>query len=125
MFRFLILGDVQYAYSKGWLDILVEASNIYTQLDNAHGIPAVFVPWGTFQDYYADLHLERDIDVLWFGKRRTKRRTQLLDSIRHELRAHGVEMHVFDGEENLFIYGDERTEILNRSKITQSARRIA
>lgn len=122
MFRFLILGDVQYAYSKGWLDILVEASNLYTQLDIAHGIPAVFVPWGTFQDYYADLHLERDIDVLWFGKRRTKRRTQLLDSIRHELRAQGVEMHVFDGEENPFIYGDERTQILNRSKITLSLR---
>ena len=122
MVRFLILGDLQYAYSKGWLDILVEASNIYAQQDITHGIPAIFIPWGTFQDYYADLHLERDIDVLWVGKRRTKRRTILLDTIRHELQTHGVEMHVVDGVERPFIYGAERTQILNRSKITLSLR---
>lgn len=122
MYRFLIIGDLQYAYSQGWLDILVEASNLYAQQDIRYGIPAVFIPWGTFQGYYADLHLERDIDVLWFGKRRISRRSQLLDAIRHELQTHGVEMYVVDGVERPFIYGDERTQILNRSKITLSLR---
>jgi hypothetical protein len=122
MVRFLILGDIHYAYSKGWLDILCEASNLYARQDIAHGIPAIFVPWGTFEDYYADLQLERDIDVLWFGKRRTKRRTKLLDAIRSELRIHGVEIYVVDGDEKPFIYGDQRTKILNQSKITLSLR---
>ena len=117
MYRFRYVGDIQYAYSQGWLDILVESSTIFAQNDTAHGIPAVYVPWGTFQSFYANLHLRRDIDVLWFGKRRTRRRSQLLDAIRRELRTDGIEIHVIDGEEHPFIYGDERSNILNRSKI--------
>lgn len=122
MYRFRYVGDYQYAYSQGWLYLLVESSEIYTQQEIAHGIPAVYVPWGTSQDWYADLHLERDIDVLWFGKRRIRRRSTLLDAIRHELRSHRIEMYVVDGVEKPFIYGDERTQILNRSKITLNLR---
>jgi hypothetical protein len=68
--------------------------------------------------WYADLGLERDIDVLWMGIRGSKRRSQLLDRVRYELKMHGVEMYVADNEENPFIFGDERTEYLNRAKIT-------
>jgi Glycosyl transferases group 1 len=122
MYRFRYLGDNRYAYLHGWLDILVESSKIFAQQDNAHGIPAVYIPWGTFRDYHKDLRLERDIDVLWFGKRRIKRRSQLLDAIRHELRTHGIEMYVVDDVEKPFIYGEDRTKILNRSKITLNLR---
>jgi hypothetical protein len=118
MFRYRYVGDNQYAYRKGWLDLLVEASQVYAKLDYAHGIPAVFVPWGTCSQWHADLKLERDIDVLWFGKRRTKRRSDLIDSIRRELQAQGVKMMVVDGVERPYIFGEERTEILNRTKIT-------
>ncbi len=120
MYRFRYVGDYQYAYFHGWLDVLVEFSNIYTQQHIEHGIPAVFIPWGTSPEWYANLNLERDIDVLWFGQRRTRRRSELLDAIRNELRTHGIEMYVADGVEKPFIYDHKRTHLLNRTKITLS-----
>lgn len=117
MHRFRYVGDHYYAFSQGWLDVLIQSSKIYTQYDHAHGIPSIYVPWGTSRDWYADLHLDRNIDVLWFGKRRTRRRSQLLDIIRRELQVQGINMYVVDGEERPFIYDDERTKILNRTKI--------
>jgi len=120
MCRFRMLGDYEYAIKRGWLDLLVETSSLFAQQDIEHGLPAVFVPWGTSHDWYADLHLKRDIDVLWFGKRRTKRRSNLIDSIRREMQAHGFNMMVIDGVERPFIFGEERTRILNRTKIVIS-----
>jgi hypothetical protein len=120
MYRYRMLGDYEFAIEHGWLDLLVETSSVFAQQDIEHGLPAVFVPWGTSHDWYADLHLKRDIDVLWFGKRRTKRRSNLIDSIRHELQAQGVNMMVIDNVERPFIFGDERTQILNRTKIVIS-----
>jgi hypothetical protein len=117
LYRFRYLGDIQYAYRRGWLDILVHSSNIYVQHDIANGIPAIYVPWGTSQNWHADLHLKRDIDVLWFGKRRIRHRSKLLDAIRRELQTYGIEMYVIDGVEKPFVYGEERTQLLNRSKI--------
>ena len=42
----------------------------------------------------------------------------ILDRVRRELEANGVRMHVADGKENPFIFGDERIYYLNRSKVT-------
>jgi hypothetical protein len=52
------------------------------------------------------------------GKRATRRRSQLLDQLRHELRAYGVNVYVADNEENPFIFGETRINFLNRAKIT-------
>ncbi|HEX7976835.1 MAG TPA: glycosyltransferase [Anaerolineales bacterium] len=38
--------------------------------------------------------------------------------MRAELRAQGVQMHVIDDVENPFVFGEDRTRIINRSKIT-------
>jgi hypothetical protein len=75
-------------------------------------------PFGSHQPWYGDLGLERDIDVLWMGKRATRRRSQALDRLREELHAKGVNLYVVDGEERPFVYNEERTELLNRTKIT-------
>lgn len=117
MHRFRYVGDYQYAYRRGWLNILADSSRIYAQLNANRGMPTVYVPWGATPSVYADLGLERDIDVLWMGKRGTRRRSQLLDQVRQELRSYDVEMHVADNEENPFIFGETRTRFLNRAKI--------
>ena len=52
------------------------------------------------------------------GTRGTKRRSVILDRVRSQLEANGVRMHVADGKENPFIFGDDRIYYLNRSKIT-------
>lgn len=118
MVRFRLIGEYQYAYQCGKLDMLFESSKLYTEERNQHGVPAIFVPWGTVPDWFEDLKLERDIDVLWMGKRRTKRRSQLLDTIYEQLTAKGYNVYIADNEMKPFVYGDERTKMLNRAKIT-------
>lgn len=118
MHKFRYLGDDVIAYQRGWIDLLCWTSKVYTAFYSQHGIPAKWVPYGTYRDCYASRNLHRDIDVLWFGKRRTRRRSRLLDFIREELALHGIQMYVADDQENPFIYGERRIELLNRAKIT-------
>jgi hypothetical protein len=118
MHKFRYVGEYYYAYRKGWLDLFVESSELYAGMHNRHGLPALCVPWGTARDWYADLHLERDIPVLWMGTRRTSRRSRLLDRVRSQLAAQGIDMYVADNEENPFIYDETRTRFLNRARIT-------
>jgi hypothetical protein len=118
MMRFSYLGDYHYAYRQGWLTLLVDFSKIYADLHSAHGLPTLAVPWGAARSWSADLGLERNIDVLWMGARAGRRRSQLLDRVRRELGHLGIDMYIADNEEHAFIFGDERTHILNRAKIT-------
>ena len=118
MLRFRYLGDYYYAHRRGWLDIFADTSEIYAEIHRRHGLPTIVSHWGATPQWYKDLGLERDIDVLWMGTRGTKRRSIILDRVRSELEVKGVRMHVADGEENPFIFGDERIYYLNRSKIT-------
>lgn len=118
MHKFRYIGDYLYAYRRAWLDILVETSEIHSKLYTKHGVPAVYVPWGTSPSWYSNLKLERDIDVLWMGKRRTRRRSLLIDQIREQLSSCGYSMYIADNVENPFIFGEERIRFLNRAKIT-------
>lgn len=118
MARFRYLGDYYYAQRRGWLDIFADTSEIYAEIHRRHGLPTIVAPWGATPQWYKDLGLERDIDVLWMGTRGTKRRSTILDRVRKELESHGIRMHVADGEENPFIFGNARIHYLNRSKIT-------
>jgi hypothetical protein len=118
MLRFRYLGDYYYAHRRGWLDIFADTSEIYAEIHRQHGLPTIVAHWGATAQWYKDLGLERDIDVLWMGTRGTKRRSMILDRVRSELEDHGVRIHVADGKENPFIFGDERIYYLNRSKIT-------
>jgi len=118
MLRFRYLGDYYYAHRQGWLDIFADTSKIYAEIHRRHGLPTIVAHWGATPQWHKDLSLERDIDVLWMGTRGTRRRSILLDRVRSELESNGVRMHVADGKENPFIFGDERIYYLNRSKIT-------
>ncbi len=117
--RFRYVGDYDAAFREGLLDVLADSSRIYGRVfAQRRGTPTIYVPWGATPSAYKDLHLERDIDVLWMGTRGTRRRSELLDRIRRQLRAHGVEIYVADNKENPFIFGETRTQLLNRAKIT-------
>ncbi|HXK59010.1 MAG TPA: hypothetical protein PLP42_03865, partial [Acidobacteriota bacterium] len=118
MARFRYVGDYYYAYRKGLLDLLADSSMIYADIHRKAGIPVLYLPWGGSLVSSKDLGMERDIDVLWMGKRGSGRRSRLLDRVRAELKALGVEIYVADGEENPFIFGETRTEYLNRAKVT-------
>jgi hypothetical protein len=42
----------------------------------------------------------------------------LLDQVRGKLRKRGVDIHVVDNREQPFVFGEDRTRLLNRAKIT-------
>jgi hypothetical protein len=116
--RYRFHGDYEYAYRKGWLHILSDTSHIYSQIRSNIGLPTLYAPWGASQRWYKDLGIERDIDVLWMGTRGSQRRSRILDQVFKELKAKGLNLYIADNEENPFIFGDKRTSLLNRSKIT-------
>jgi len=118
MYKFRYVGEYHYAYHRGILKTLATGSKVYADFFTANGIETLYAPWGKLDGSYADLKLERDIDVLWLGTRRTKRRNDLLDQIRTALSDHGVDMVVVDGVEHPPVYGDERTKLFNRAKIS-------
>lgn len=118
MHRFRFIGDYDIAFRKGLLHVLADSSKIYGMIFAQHGIPTLYVPWGSTPSIYADLGLERDINVLWMGVRGTRRRSRMLDRIRRQLGACAIEIYVADNEENPFIFGETRTRFLNRAKIT-------
>jgi len=116
--RFRYLGDYLYAFRHGLMDVFADISAVYAQTWRQRGLPALVAPFGSHQAWYQNLTLERDIDVLWMGKRATQRRSQALDHLRAELNRHGVDIYMVDNEEKPFVFGEERTQLLNRSKIT-------
>jgi hypothetical protein len=118
MSRFRYLGDYYYALRRGWLDVFADTSAVYAEIHRQHGLPTIVAHWGATPRWYKDLGLKRDIDVLWMGTRGTKRRGSILDRVRRELEPYSVQMHFADGKENPFIFGAERINYLNRSKIT-------
>jgi len=118
MLRFRYVGDYYYAYTKGWLNVFADSSAIYARWHRQHGLPAIFTPWGATPRWYRNLHLERDIDVLWMGSRGSRRRNHLLLQLQRELSRHSVTFHLADNVENSFIFGENRIRFLNRAKIT-------
>jgi hypothetical protein len=118
MLRYRYIGDYYSASRHGLLSIFADSSAIYAGIHRKHGLPTTYFPWGSAPAWYEDLNLPRDIDVLWLGKRGSQRRSQLLDKLRDELTPHGVNFRVIDNIENPYVFGRERTVMLNRAKIT-------
>lgn len=118
MLRFRYIGDYYRVHAAGLLDVFADSSAIYARWHARQGLPTVHAPWGGTPRWYRQLHLERDIDVLWMGGLNSRRRNRLLAKLCPELTRRGMSVHLADGLNNPFIFGDERIEFLNRSKIT-------
>jgi hypothetical protein len=116
--RYRFHGDYEYACRKGWLHVLSDTSNIYSQIRSKIGVPTLYAPWGASQRWYQDLGLERDLDVLWMGTKGSQRRSRILDQVLSGLKSKGLNVYIADNEEKPFIFGEERTRHLNRAKIT-------
>jgi hypothetical protein len=115
--RFRYFGDLCWLAEQHLPDVLAVPSRWYAAFLAGHGFPTVETFIGSHPSWGADLRLERDIPVLWLGKPGSARRARLLRGVRAQLRARGVEMLIVDGVAHPYVFGQERTRLLNRTKI--------
>lgn len=118
MLRYRYVGDYYYAYKRCVLNVFADSSQVYADIHRKHGLPTLYFPWGSVPEWYANLDLPRDIDVIWIGKRGSKRRSDLIDRVRADLAKAGVEVYMADNDEHPFVFGEQRTRMLNRAKVT-------
>jgi len=115
--RYRYYGDIYRYCHAGLLDVVAVWSHWTAALLRERGIPAIKAYMGHSSANGRDLRLKRDIPVLWLGKRGSSRRSRLLNQIRTRLAARDIDMMVVDGVEHSYVFGEERTRLLNRSKI--------
>jgi hypothetical protein len=77
------------------------------------GIDAGFVPVGYHPSWGRKLSLERDIDVLFIGFIKTRRRRSMLKDLDKKLSTKGIKLQIVDKG----CYGEQRTALLNRARI--------
>lgn len=84
------------------------------------GVDIDFIPIGYHPAMGENLQLERDIDVLFLGRINSKRRAAILQKLNKELTAENVKLKIVDKD----CYGNERTQLLNRTKISLDLPRV-
>jgi hypothetical protein len=121
--KFRYVGMYEYALHQGLMGLLLEYSRVYADYYQALGLPVRYARWGLIDEARAETsdveeNGERDIDVLWIGTRRTRRRSRLLDQVIGQLNELGKHTVVIDGVNHPPVYGQERARLLRRAKIT-------
>ena len=94
------------------VDALAVGARAYQAYLAEQGIDVHHVPLGYHPSQGRFLDLERDIDVLFLGEYRLRRRKQILRRLRRE----GIEVEVL-GDLDPQLWGESRTKLLNRAKI--------
>jgi hypothetical protein len=117
MLRYRYVGDYLRTNRLGIPFLLVDISALHARRLSAMGVPCINIPFGSSIRWHADLKLERDIDVLWIGSHGSWRRTTELNRIDKALAERNIRFHKVDGRSAPFVHGDERTALINRSRI--------
>jgi hypothetical protein len=112
--------DIVALQRAGLLDhVLVSVESRKTFLAQ-YGVASEFVPVGFASEFGSLLpEIERDVDVLFLGYL-TDRRRELIASLQSRLQQHGRKILIVDRN----CYGEERTRLLNRSKIILNLQRF-
>lgn len=112
IFHYLING-----YKNGLIDTIVVTSDFKKERLQEMGIQCHYVPagWGPSNNLGKLEHLKRDIDVLWLGRNHTfsLKRQRNIAKLEHDLKSRGINLLKITSGLN----GEERTHVLNRSKI--------
>jgi hypothetical protein len=115
--RYRYYGDLRWLQKKKLLSLLALQSVITAGFLRQQGIDPFVFTLGADPQWGEDLGLDRDIPVLWIGKQGSNRRKALLADLRDTLKAQGVDMMIIDGIAHPYVFGTQRTILLNRSKI--------
>lgn len=111
--RLKVLGELHEFHRKGVLGGLAVTSPSKSDYIRRFGFSPVVVPIGYHPEFMgADLGLKRDMQVGFLGQVGTSRRAALIERISADLSKRGVQL-----TEHRNIYGEQRTNMLNRTKV--------
>jgi hypothetical protein len=99
---------------EGIVDLLTVATRSYQAFLAEQGTPSELIPVGYHPIHGNLLDLERDIDVLFLGDLRVGRRKRILRRLRRE----GLDVQAVGNYSDRRYWGEGRTRLLNRTKIT-------
>lgn len=115
--RYRYYGDLRWLQKQKLLSLLALQSVITADFLRRQAIDPFVFTLGADPKWGDDLGLERDIPVLWIGKHGSNRRKALLYQLRDTLSSQGIEMMVIDGIAHSYVFGRQRTVLLNRSRV--------
>jgi hypothetical protein len=101
---------IRHGFSEGWLDHVFVSTIGKQEFLASRGIESAFAPAGLLLG--EDRDQPRDIDVVFIGRLNKRARRRRLAALRQEIEKRGAKMVVVDN-----CYGEERTALLNRTKI--------
>jgi hypothetical protein len=118
--RLRLPGEISLLYKKGWLDLLAVSTLSHQHFfQKKLGITTEVIPMGYHKYLGENLHLNKDIDVVFLGSLRDHRRKKIINKLYNSLAERNITLVIHDGSclERKLIFGQERTNLLNRSKI--------
>jgi hypothetical protein len=116
--RFRALGELLALHQSGFLKLVCVFT--YTSLDllRSYALPVTEIPMGYHPTFGRRLDIARDIDVVFLGSTRDRRRQRLVSNLEVSLSKMGVSFVIKDGSPTRgYVFGEERTVLLNRAKI--------
>lgn len=115
MLRFLLdnFAVIRTGTLFGWLDVICVSTEQKRAYLAAMGLPAEFLPVGQQPSFGRDLGQARDIDVLFIGSLKSRRRRAALQGFENNARACGLRVVTTTGP----VQGEERTRLVNRARV--------
>lgn len=116
--RLRALGEMLALRQGNLLNLICVFTDTHLHFLRRYGLPVTSIPMGYHPQFGERLALERDIDVVFLGSTRDKRRRWLIHELEDKLSAQGIAFVVKDGSpKHGYVFGRERTILLNRAKI--------
>lgn len=113
------VGEMLELKRSGSLRLIGAFTQTNVRLLGSLGLPLQEIPMGYHPIWGQHHHCERDLDVLFLGSLRDRRRRAILNRLDEKLGRLGVKVVIKDGSrERGYAFGRDREMLLNRSKLT-------
>lgn len=116
--RLRAIGDILALQKRGWLQRIAVFSERHQATFAQLGCSVVRAPMGLHLTFGERLQLARDVDVLFLGTTRDRRRKRIIAQLTEQFAVSGINFVIKDGSQTHgHVFETERTELINRSKI--------
>ena len=122
--RLRLLGELRFLLKSSRLSLLAVFTGSNARFLYKFGLSSVRVPMGYHPSFGRLLGKDRDIDVVFLGSTRDRRRRRLIRGLSGRMNELGIRFVIRDGSpEHGSAHGEERVNLLNSAKIMLSIMR--